>query len=510
MTPAESENRFDELLRGKLAADELTPSAGLWPSVSETLPLPRPRTKWPLGAAGVAGLVVGGLLGGGLNTVNSDREAAPISRTAVPNVRHTIPNVRQAIPNVGTAVPNIRHTIPHVGTAIPNVGTTASYVRPTTAAAGAPIVTRWALALIQDSTIRREAARTLAPVRPDSASRLPALITAQRATLRTLQHQLDSLKAALPAEPVALAVADSGTLAAGPVDSAVRPALAPLRRWSVVLLAETTPKWGALPGPADSRETSRETIGGADAVSLQVEHRLANDRWLVRGGFGQVRLSGTFRAVDETTGQTLVSDTAIATQTDIIRNVDTTFIIPGPVLQLNPRVNAGGQIIGYDSLWTPSDTLYQVIVSHDTVRRTTSIISTRLDTWRETREQTLRPTYRFWTIPVAAQVDVLRRGRWRAGLSVGAQVLIFRGGDAPVRIGDTYVLRRIGPHEGPFRPVSVALTTGLDVRYRLTERLSLLAGAGGRGWVQNPTRGEARPRVQPTGQVGLSWGLGGR
>ena len=376
---------------------------------------------------------------------------------------------------------------------------------PDTVPATPAALTLWQVALAQDAGIRHEGA--VAPVRADSASRVPALIGAQRATLRVLQHQLDSLKAALPAEPAALALTDAVPPALVP-DSATRPVLPPLHRWAVAALAEATTPWGVLPGPADAREM----LGAAAAQSIQVEHRLANDRWLVRGGLGGVRLTSYFRAATEKTGQTLVSDTVTTVQTEVFTRTDTTLILhPYSQLFLNPRVNAGNQIIGYDSIWVPRvDTLYQVVVAHDTVRRSIQIVQTRLDTWREWREQQMRPSYRFWTIPVAVQYDVLRARRWRAGVSGGAQVLIFRGGEAPVRVGEGYELRRVGPREGPFRPVSVALTGGLDVRYRLSGRLSLLAGAGVRGWVQSPVRGEARPKVQPTGQVGLSWGLGGR
>ncbi|MBC7449317.1 MAG: hypothetical protein H7330_14790, partial [Hymenobacteraceae bacterium] len=365
----------------------------------------------------------------------------------------------------------------------------------------------WVEALERDAAIREAGA--VAPVRPDSASRLPALVAAQRVTLRTLQLQLDSLKAALPVEPAALAIV---TDSAAPGLDAVAP-VRPAPRWAVALLTETTTPWGVVPGPA----AIRETLGGAHTRSLQLEHRLPNDRWLVRGGLSETRLTGRFRAVDETSGLRLSTDTLTSTGYDPAIRTDTIRIIHlDSTLQLNARVNADLQIVGYDSLWVPdNDTIYQVVVTHDSVQRTIQTVRTRLDTWRATREQQLRPTYRFWTIPVAAQFDVLRAGRWRAGVSIGAQLMLFRGGDAPVRLPDgTYTLRRVGPRGGPrggpFRPVSVALTTGLDVRYRLTERLSVLAGAGARGWVQSPVRGEARPKVQPTAQLGLSWGLGGR
>ena len=378
-----------------------------------------------------------------------------------------------------------------------------------TPATAAPLgLSLWQTALAQDTALRQEAARAVAPVRPDSASRLLMLVAAQRVTLAVLQTQLDSLKAALPAAPPLLAAANPA-LAPAVADTLRRAPLPALRRWSAVLALEATNPWGVLPGAPDTREV----IGGAHQVSLQMEHRLPNDRWLLRGGFGQVRLTSQFRHVQEVSGQTLVRDSVRVTYVNANVRTDTTRIIQlDSVLHLNPRINGSGQVIAYDSLWTPNnDTLYQVIITHDTVHYMTQNVRTRVETWRERREQQLRPTYRFWTIPVAVQYDVLCAGRWRAGVSAGAQVLLYRGADQPALTADgTYVLRRTGPRDGPFRPVSVALSTGLNVRYRLTDRLSLLAGAGGRGWVQSPVRGEARPKMQPNGQVGVVWGLGGR
>lgn len=413
---------------------------------------------------------------------------------------------------VAAASDNVKATSVNVVLA-PNkdtLGLNATELKPAKAIPASVRPTLWHIAFAQDSAIRQAGAEAVAAMRPASASRLPELVATQRRTLALVQHQLDSLKAALPAEPPALLSPDSAAPVAA-LDSARRaPALPPLRRWSAALLAEATSPWGALPTTAGD---TREAIGGARQVSAHVEHRLPNDRWLVRGGFGRLQLSGTFRGIEEKTGQRLTADTSIISTTDVVTNVDTIRIIHlDSVLRLNPRINGIGQIIGYDSLWAPNnDTIYQQITSYDSVQRTTAVVTGRLDTWRERREQQLRPTYRLWTIPVAAQFDVVRRGRWRAGLSAGAQVLIFRGGDQPTRLPDgTYALRRVGPRGGPFRPVSVALSAGLAVRYRLTDRLSLLADGGLRGWVQNPVRGDARRLVQPTGQVGVSWGVGGK
>lgn len=560
MTPAESENRFDDLLRRKLDGDELLPSAGLWPAVSATLPPPRPRAGWPVGATAVLGVLIGLLVGWwagprgaekatpstaialrptapttGSDVTPTGKRTTPIGRDEVATERSTTPpgkdatatgrskaaTGRSATPT-GRSKATPRNAPTTTGRSATTTGSTA--MTPTTArlplaATIASLVpgpeptvapSLWQVALTQDAAIRHEG--TVTPVQHDSASRVEPLVAGQRAILRVLQRQLDSLKAALPAEPMTLASADSvapkdvpaaAPAASGPLD------LPPPARWAVALLLQTSTPWGVLPGPPDTRET----IGGARQQSLHVEHVLPNDRWRIRGGFGRVGLTSQFRAVQEATGQTQVSDTTAVSQLTVVTNVDTTRIIHvDSAVHLNPRINGAGQIIGYDSLWvTRYDTLYQQITSHDTLMSTTRTVSTRLDTWRETREQALRPIYRFWTLPVAVSFDVLRAGRWAAGVRAGAQVLLYRGGDLPtVRSDGTWTLRAVGSREGLFRPVSFALSTGLDVRYRLTNRLSVLAGAGTRGWVQSPVRGQTRPRMQPTAEAGLSWGLGGR
>lgn len=331
--------------------------------------------------------------------------------------------------------------------------------------------------------------------------------------LAALNAALDSAKLALDPVPPLLASAD--TAAAAKTDSVAAPWHA--RRWAVALLAETTAPWGALPVAPATPET-RETLGRAATRSLQLEHRFGpaahpGSRWLVRGGVGETRLQGQLTAItDRGTVQTSVRRDSLVTFLDGVTRRDSSYIIrQDSVPQLNPRINGSGQIIDYDTLWIDRyDTLYQVVVTHDTVRRTEIISTTRLETSRIRREQQLRPTYRFWTIPVAVQFDILRYRRWRAGLGLGAQLLIFRGGEAPVAVADGVALRRIGPRDGPFRPLSVGLTTTLDVRYALSPRLSVLGGAGLRGWLQNPVRGAARGPVLPMAQVGVSWGLGGR
>ncbi|MBC7448934.1 MAG: hypothetical protein H7330_12830 [Hymenobacteraceae bacterium] len=153
-----------------------------------------------------------------------------------------------------------------------------------------------------------------------------------------------------------------------------------------------------------------------------------------------------------------------------------------------------GQFIGYTTVYAHfNDTTYHVTIRHDSVRTTNQSVRVRDEFRTERRRQDLRPEYRFWTLPLVVQFDIVRRRRWSAGVNVGANLLFFRGGSRPVHAAATnvYKLQRVSTTEGPFRPVSVALSTGLDVRYRLTDRLSLVGGGSARGWAVGPLRATA-------------------
>ncbi len=565
MTPSEEEARFDELLRQKFAAHRPAPSAAIWPAVSETLPPVRAGRQPGAGAAiGATGLILGVLLGwltAWHTGPTTDVPASTTARRAPASALHrrlvpppgavasgrasAIGQVAAArpIPPGAVARPTLAATHPArfgnqltaatsrttpalvAGSALPMVPpmvlpaaangpsgfvalsllTPSQPVRTTTVG----VVSLWDTALALDSSIRQTRA-----VNPDSAvapatSTLARLVVAQQGVLRVLQHQLDSLKQELPVVPV-LAAADSLKPAA---DSLPRPAprLARLRPWALALLTESTTAWGNLPAAGYDPTATRESLRAAVTRGAQLE-RFLGDRWLVRAGLGDTRVSGQFRHTGVRSGQTMVRDSTDVTHLDVFSGVDTTFIVRlDSIARPEARINLAGQVIGYDTVWVPyNDTSYQVIITHDTVRRTERVVRTRLETWTTRQQQQLRPTYRFWTIPVFGQYDFLVRGRWRAGLSVGVQLIVFRGGTRPELRGDAYELRAIGPRDGPFRPVSLAFSTGLDVRCRLTDRLSLLGGAAVRGWALAPTRTGPRPAWQPTGQLGLSWGFGGR
>ena len=545
------EERFFDQLRHKLEGDEVQPSAAVWPVISQTLPQPRTGWRqWRVAAAGLLGVVLGILIGwwAGVGTTpagpyrrphapdmtvatTSGRSAAPAARSAGPartaarsasqpaTAGGARPRVAPAV-QAGPARVRTRRTTARFGTKPSGVRQAAAPAplpsptqpgsTPAVPAPGAtvtiplvPQVSIWSTALAQDSAIRQETARSAAAggMVPDSP--LPALVAAQRETLATLQAQLDSLKSALPMEPPLLAPAP------GSARDSVPALTKPLNPWGISLLAEITGPWGTLPGY--NPETTTEDLSAPVMQGVHVERRI-NDRWLVRLGLADTRLHGQFRYTNDRAGQRITTDSSIVTRIDTFMSTRTSIIVHrDSVLRLDPRINASGQVIGYDSLWLPRyDTTFQIVISHDTVKRTEKKVLTRVDTWRETHRQQLRPAYRFWTIPVAAQLDVLRWRRWNAGLGIGAQVVVFRGGEQPVMQGDTYELRRIGPRDGPFRPVSLSLSTALEIRYRLTDRLSLLGGGSVRGWAIHPLRNDSRVQLTQGAHLGMSWGFGGR
>ena len=381
-----------------------------------------------------------------------------------------------------------------------------------------------------DSAIRQETTRVSVETPATEAARnarLAALVGAQQPVLLALQARLDSLRAsaraALPEVPAALAPAtpDSVRLpVAVPVialapDSVQRPALAPKRRWAALLLTETTTRWGELPGPHPA--TTREQLLGATTHTVAVEYRVptaagAPGRWALRTGFGETRLRDQFRFAADTTHHILRHDTTWAFQTNSHFTHDSTYTVRlDSIARPEPIINQQGQIIGYTTAYVHyHDTTYHVTTKYYTDSSMQEQVHTRLETTSERRRQDLRPDYRFWSVPVAVQFEVLRRGRWSAGLSAGAQVLLFRGGYRAVHDGATgeYQLRRIGAREGPFRPVSLALSAGLDVRCRLTDRLAVLAGGAARGWAVGPLRTGTLPRWTWGAQAGVSWELG--
>lgn len=328
--------------------------------------------------------------------------------------------------------------------------------------------------------------------------------------LAGLQASFDSLKVALPEAPPALPVL---VAAPAPPDSAA-PAdawryLPPARSpWALAALLETTPSWSTLPvhSPRDEQEHTQASL----SQSIQAQRQIGN-RWLVRAGLGQLTTQTQVRRTAEHSENTIVHDSSQVTDVVVRLTSSTTEIVHlDSVMLLDPITNLSGQIVDYDTTWAyTNDTLRSTIIGHDTLRSIRTVHSTRTETWRVTRQQLFRPTYRFWIIPLSAQYQLVRTNRWTLGLNMGGQLTVFRGGTRPVWTGEDYAMQRIGPREGPYRPVSFSISAGLEAAYRLSPRLTALVAPTGRWWAVAPGK-TAATRTQPVIpglQVGLAVGF---
>ncbi|MBC7448587.1 MAG: hypothetical protein H7330_11065 [Hymenobacteraceae bacterium] len=367
--------------------------------------------------------------------------------------------------------------------------------------------------------LAQAAADTSRAGQPARRATVYALLAQEAAALAVVQASFDSLKAALTEAPpllpaaMAAATAPTDTTATAPTDTAAAPndawrRLPPARSpWAVLALAETTPSWSTLPvrTPGDDRERLQASL----TQSLQLQRQLGA-RWLVRAGLGQLTTQRQVRRTSERSGETVVRDSS-ATTDIVIRITESTSEIVhlDSVMQLDPLTNLSGQIIGYDTTWaSTNDTLRSTIIGRDTLRITRHEITTRTETWRETRQQLFRPQYRFWTLPLGVQYQLMRTNRWTLGVNLGGQVTIFRGGERPVWTGEDYALRRVSARESGYRPVSFSASAGLEAAYRLSPRLTALVAPTVRGWVVQPGRGEtATQPLLPALQVGLTYGF---
>ena len=316
------------------------------------------------------------------------------------------------------------------------------------------------------------------PTDTAATRRARGLLLAEAAVLRTLRYRNDSLLRTLEETPLPTFPAVAGLA----VDSgATRPAgaLPPVRAWAISIGGELTRGWGSLPA-IDPTATEKLQTGLTYSVNVA---RQLTDRWRLRAGLGQTVVRTQLSYQQEIAGETVHLDTTRTTALQVHESTDTTYIIRiVQELHLEPRLNNIGQLIGYDSSYVAiRDTTFQVVNSTDTLRTTQVLVTRRIDAWRESRAQTLRPEYRFWTVPVAGQFALLTQGRLRLGLSAGAQVLIFRDGARPVRRAAGYALERVGPRNGPFRPVSLAWQASADVEWRFGPRLSATVAPGLRG-----------------------------
>lgn len=547
------ENQFDDLLRNSFAGFRAQPDATVWEGIKAGVRT-QPPTLWqrlrPVGA----GMILGAMLVG-VAPRDSQGPATPPA-TPVVTLPASAPEPQKVTGQSGTAaarpiaqpILSITTTRPAHFTANPTTRRaatvtsqplapiqsprlTAAVVVPisllptrdsaTTSPAAEPatgavvvLARQWRAGLALDTALHAALWKQRLPERPadaagqptpaatDSAAtqRVRTLLLAEAALLRTLTQRNDSLLRTLEEEPIRPLVAlDS----AAPRSAATLP---PPRRWAVAIGSELTGGWGTLPGFDDH---ATEQLRSSLTHSVSIAHQL-NDRWRLRAGLGDVSVRTQLRYQRDSTGQAVRFDTTLTSTLQVSESIDTSYIVLiRQVMHLEPHYNDIGQPIYYDTTYIPvPDTTYQVTFSHDTVRTNQTTVTRHVDTWRTSRQQTLRPEYRFWTIPIAAQYALLVRGRLRLGVSVGAQVLVFRGGNRPVLRGDEYTLQRVGPRDGPFRPVSVAWQGSADLEWRFGPRLSAALSPGLRGWAIRPERGlSGAARPLPSVQLGLTWGF---
>ncbi len=547
--PESKKDPFLDHLRQRFSEEEELPSPAVWAALSPRLPAPNPWLTRYVGGGGVLGLLLGLLIGwvtwvqmaapvaGEIAfatlrpAATSLRAAAPISLPAatnsLPPAPISLPAAPISLPAASISLPAAPISLPAASISLP--ATTISLPAATNSLPAATVSANvaipalpalWASAVATDSVIQAEKLGPENGVRADSAPRvranLVALVAAQQPVLLALQAELDTLRErarrAVPLADTARQQAVAPELAAvdtAAADSARRPSLAPTRRWAALLLAETTTAWGSLPG--HNPATTREQLLGATTRSVAAEFR-PTDRWAIRAGFGETRLRDQFRFATDSVHHSAKHDTTWTANIEVHQTRDSSFTTRiDSIGRPEPIINQQGQVVGYTTVYVPFiDTTYHITTRHDTIRTMKENVVISAQTRTERREQDLRPDYRFWSVPLAAQFRVVQRGRWSAGVNLGAHVLFFRGGYHATHDAATgaYRLRRIGATEGPFRPVSLALATGLEVRFRFTDRLSFLTGGAARGWAVGPLRTAPLPRWTFAAHCGLSWELG--
>ena len=124
----------------------------------------------------------------------------------------------------------------------------------------------------------------------------------------------------------------------------------------------------------------------------------------------------------------------------------------------------------------------------------------------------LRDTYRFLTVPVRASYRLGAGGRHLGlGLLAGADVAWYLGGASAEGSACGCTSQALGRTGSPYRPLSLALSLGLDLRYRLGPRWELLAQPTASYFLNSlarPTMGFV-PRYLLGGSalLGISYGL---
>ncbi|SFP69759.1 hypothetical protein SAMN04515668_0050 [Hymenobacter arizonensis] len=123
---------------------------------------------------------------------------------------------------------------------------------------------------------------------------------------------------------------------------------------------------------------------------------------------------------------------------------------------------------------------------------------------------THRDIYRFLTVPVRLGYGLGQgsASRWYYGVLAGADAAIYVGGKST---GADTSPRNWSSSGAPYRPVSLSISAGLDLRYRATSRVELLAQPTATYFVNSLMKSDSEltPRyLVGTGVLfGLSYGL---
>ncbi|MBD2715208.1 outer membrane beta-barrel protein [Microvirga sp. STR05] len=92
-----------------------------------------------------------------------------------------------------------------------------------------------------------------------------------------------------------------------------------------------------------------------------------------------------------------------------------------------------------------------------------------------------RDVFRYFTLPVQVQYQLQRRGRLQYGVLGGVLLDVYAGGRTSGSTPCTCEQQQSwSSADSPYRRVGLSLSAGLDLRYALTPRLTLLAQPMGR------------------------------
>ena len=362
----------------------------------------------------------------------------------------------------------------------------------------------------------RDSAGVLLAIGQESAAARVLVLRAERAELTRLQRRTDSLLLALGEAPSVLTPLPAVAATAEATDTTTT--RRPARPWSLLLTA--TPEQNTLANPLASNDpltALRNQEAGRNGLhaALLAERQLT-PRWSVAGGLGYNQYSTELRLTDRRTEVAVTYDTTKTTTDTYYTSTNQVYAIRlVKVPQLSPIFNANGQILRYDTVFTTRpDTTFTTIVQHDNVRTKQSTITPLLRRTEVTTTQTLRPTYRFFTVPVQVRYRLAAPGpaRWWADVAAGAQFQFFLGGTQLVSAdgGQSFRTEDVRAGQGPFRTFNLGLTGSLNLNYALSNRLSLNAGPSLRWQALSVYRPETGLRQQPvaTGlQVGVRWKL---